>query len=96
MNYEKKIERLNKRIEKLEKENKELKEGYAACDRAKAKYELYTRLASEKQNEYIGLLSDLTKQKQKYKELISSLRSTIKKNKNTYQKAFSDIKNEIK
>lgn len=96
MNYVKKIERLNKRIERLEEENRQLKEGYDACDRAKAKYELFTRLADEKQNEYIKLLNDLTEQKNKYKELINYLRFSIKKNKNTYQKAFSDIKSNIK
>ena len=96
MNYTKKIEKLRKRIEELEKENAQLREGYEQCEKTKDKYILYTKLANDKMQEYNDLIIELNEDRKRYKEMMNTLKSSIGKTKQTYKKKFNNIKENIK
>ena len=97
MNYFKKIERLEKRNKQLQEENEKLRWGIKDAEIMQQRAEVMMDAANKKEQEFNKLIGDLEKSKKEYKEMINTMRFKIvgaeKKYKEAYKKAKKDTKN---
>lgn len=95
MNPYTKIEKLNKKIEKMQAENDNLLYQLNDVEKIRRESELKLKLADEKELEYSKLINELKKEISQYELLNSKLAIVIKNVKNTYKKSFNEIKREM-
>lgn len=95
MNPYTKIEKLNKKIEKMQAENDNLLYQLNDAEKIRRESELKLKLADEKELEYSKLINELKKEILQYELLNSKLAIVIKNVKNTYKKSFNEIKREM-
>ena len=95
MNPYTKIEKLNKKIEKMQAENDNLLYQLNDAEKIRRESELKLKLADEKELEYSKLINELKKEMSQYELLNSKLAIVIKNVKNTYKKSFNEIKREM-
>lgn len=95
MNPYTKIEKLNKKIEKMQAENDNLLYQLNDAEKIRKESELKLKLANEKELEYSKLINELKREISQYELLNSKLAIVIKNVKNTYKKSFNEIKREM-
>ena len=96
MNPYKKIERLQKRVDALEKENDQLRWAIKDNEKLKEQCEVRMLAANKKELEYYKLIADLEQDRLRYKKLINTMKGTVKGVNSTYKKAFNNIKKDFK
>lgn len=96
MNPFKKIARLENRVVKLEKENEELRSVNIELKKLENEMEVKIKAATEKEQEYCKLITDLRKTQFELKKLIGIVKETKSKMGNTYKKAVKNIKSDFK